>query len=400
MNYRLASKYYIIFDQGINSLINFILTIFISRYLGISGLGVFNLYFSIVIYSQIISNAFSFETLIIYYSKVKKNFLSYNFYIFILSNILFIFLIYLINTLLNLEKLTYFFYLYIFIYNFKIFLKKIIISNEKTFLILIASIFNLLLIILYIYFFLNNIENIQTIFRDLFILEMIIIIIFIKILNGNIKLIKINIFKKYFEIFFFRSINNLILGTLSNAHTYLMPYIILFYFDNETVGIYRTFISILGILHIFIQSFENIYPKYFYLNKIKKIKIHIFIIVTRWTAFFISIFFIIYLILDKFLELIYFTKIGNNQPIFFGLCIYIIYNLFNAFFSYIFRVTNKLNLNTILTFSTKLISLTLLVILLRYFGKYGFLYSTLLDLFLLISFFYLINKKFLKFKYL
>lgn len=395
MNFKFSNKYIIILEQFINSLISLLLTIYIARHMGIKDLGLFNLYFAIIFLSQIFSSAYSFETLNIFFSKLtKKRFFSYNFFILIIINIIFICFVYFINSyFFYTYSLSFFLFLYIFIYNLKIFLKKIIILNSQFFKLLVVSIINIFLILFFLFFFLKDMKNIQEIFKYLILIDSIILIIFFPILIKKLDLIKIKFFIKYLKLFFLRGTSFLILGAISNFKIYLIPFILVKFFDPETVGIYRIFITILGIAHVLIQSFENIYPKIFYENNKKNLKINIYTKANNWLIYFLSIYILIFILMDNILEFIFKSKIDDNITIYLGVCCWITIDLYKIFFSYLMRVKNLIRLNLKINIIIFSVDMCLIISLLLIFGKIGFLYSGFLSLVFMLIIFNFITKK-------
>lgn len=264
----------VIFEQSLNSLLNFLITFFIAKKLGIEKFGQFSYFFIIVQIFLTFNYSLIISPFLTFYQKHKENSKKYFdtlLVIQLLFTIIAIFFIFIINFLLekNLFKEFNYSLIYLILFSastflFNFFRYVFIIQNFN----LILIIQNILKFIVIIFFtFILTYDSLDSIFILLVIINLISIIFAYKILL-NLSFSSI-ILKKIVREFYYHSkwlffssfinslLNNLII--LSSG----------VFINSSTLGLIRLIQSIFNYVNIINISFENFLPKELGIGSIK-----------------------------------------------------------------------------------------------------------------------------------
>ena len=253
---RTDSKY-LFLDQVIYSLLNFILLILINKFFGLNNVGKFSLLFSIHLFIQNIIFSLVYEPLNIHSFK-DKHYSLFSLFLIIIFLIFFLTIIFVhLLKFSNIEIIGFVFFITVF--SFKNFFKKIGIqkNNSRYYFIISLFIYPVLLIILIL---LKNNINFNILFYFIAAFELIYLLClkieFLKFFKNSSLIDVLNLFQIIKE----RIKPNFIYSFSRYLSHLFITYFISLFLNYETLGVYRIFLSVLGVAHIFLQIQENIYP--------------------------------------------------------------------------------------------------------------------------------------------
>jgi len=396
------NKLIIVYDQILQSLLTFIITIFITNYYGLSSLGNYHIFFSFLLFSNLICNSFSYEGFMIFYDRYKQNFITYNFLIIVIINLIFFILILIYFFQLqkvNLDILVYFF-LYSMSYNLKYLVKKIFILKNLNITFFISStlyfLSSLFLLWLFIYI---KIQDITNIFKYLIYGDLLFILFLLCKDKLIIRKLKFKYFLFFIKKFIKRNLKYLTAQLLGKSNIFIMPLLVVYYFDHETLGLLRLYISTFGFVFIVYQIFENIYPLKFskYSKESFKLKKLFYNHLTLNFIFIILIIVILKFFLDDIFQILFGLNSLNYIFLFYGAAIIILIEFFHLFFSFLLRVRNYINQIILISFLHNFIFLLLVNIFFIYYGIIGYFIASICSCIFFINFYIIKSVNFFKF---
>ena len=239
---------------------------------------------------------------------------------------------------------SFFLSVYIIIISYKEFFKKLRIQEGKSFFNLISHFLFYFITITYLFLKKDFLNDVNDFFIILVLIELFLLIIYL--LKYNKFIYNFNFSSGIKIIFFLKKRFLPVLGNsfIRSVDGIYIVYIITFFLNFEVLGIFKIFTSILGVIHIFLQVLENIYPyKFSLIFKESKKKFKRLFLTNLFLIFILllCVCFLINLYINELVQLLFFIEIKNYLLLFYILSFAICFEVFNIFSGYLLRILNR-----------------------------------------------------------
>ena len=407
----MIKKKLIFLDQIVISGSNFLLVILLLKFTNLNFLGYFSITFVFLIFANSFQNALILAPNFILIEKLdinkKKLHISNLFYIelfFILIVIIFalIYNLFIEKKFPQIESLNLSVYIiFIFLYLLQNFLKRLYYSINKEILPLLSDISIYLLFFSILIINNDNIENLNYLYKLYLFVYLIGNFFYLKFFFKNI-LLPSKIFDTIKDGYKFGLHNlgsQICFVLITNIWLINLGLVV----GAASVGVARAMSNITGIFTVFYQYFENIYPKYFSTqfskSNINKLNYAVKNFMYQYLLFFTFIYFIMLFVSDHILTIFYEKKLANYNFFFKIWLILPLIQFIEYPFNYGLRVINE----TKYIFYSYILSLVFTIFfsktLLIKISLWGYIYGTILSLFLIVIVQLIYFKKLNEFKF-